>query len=80
MAFRIEETFRVEAPLDRVWRYIIDPHRVVRSLPGAELTGEEGDRKRYLGRVRVRSGGDGAATTPGARSSPRWTRASAASD
>jgi uncharacterized protein len=55
MAFRIEETFRVEAPLDRVWRYIIDPHRVVRCLPGAELTGEEGERT-YLGRVKVKVG------------------------
>ena len=55
MAFRIEETFRVEAPLDRVWPYIIDPHRVVRCLPGAELTGEEGERT-YLGRVKVKVG------------------------
>jgi carbon monoxide dehydrogenase subunit G len=55
MAFRIEETFRVDAPLDRVWRYIIDPHRVVRCLPGAELTGEDGERT-YLGRVKVRVG------------------------
>ena len=55
MAFRIEETFRVEAPLDRVWRYIIDPNRVVRCLPGAELTGEEGERT-YLGRVKVKVG------------------------
>jgi hypothetical protein len=55
MGFRIEETFRVEAPLDRVWRYIIDPHRVVRCLPGAELTGEEAERT-YLGRVKVKVG------------------------
>lgn len=52
---RIEETFRVEAPLERVWRYIIDPHRVVRCLPGAELTGEEAERT-YLGRVKVKVG------------------------
>ena len=55
MALRIEETFRVDAPLDRVWTYVIDPHRVVRCLPGAELTGEEGDRT-YLGRVKVKVG------------------------
>ena len=55
MAFRIEETFRIDAPLDRVWRYIIDPHRVVSCLPGAELTGDEGERT-YLGRVRVKVG------------------------
>jgi len=55
MAFRIEETFRVEAPVERVWQYIIDPYRVVRCLPGAELTGEESDRT-YLGRVKVKVG------------------------
>ena len=55
MGFRIEETIRVEAPLDRVWRYIIDPYRVVRCLPGAELTGEEAERT-YLGRVKVKVG------------------------
>ena len=55
MAFRIEETFRVEAPIERVWRYIIDPYRVVRCLPGAELTGEDSDRT-YLGRVKVKVG------------------------
>ena len=55
MAIRIEETFRVEAPVDRVWRYIVDPHRVVRCLPGAELTGEEAERT-YLGRVKVKVG------------------------
>ena len=55
MAFRIEETFRVEAPIERVWRYIIDPYSVVRCLPGAELTGKESDRT-YLGRVKVKVG------------------------
>ena len=55
MGFRIEETIRVGAPLDRVWRYIIDPHRVVSCLPGAELTGDEGERT-YLGRVKVKVG------------------------
>lgn len=55
MAFRIEEAFRVEAPIERVWQYIIDPYRVVRCLPGAELTGEESDRT-YLGRVKVKVG------------------------
>lgn len=55
MPFRVEETFRVEAPIDRVWRYIIDPHRVVRCLPGAELTGDAGERT-YLGRVKVTVG------------------------
>jgi uncharacterized protein YndB with AHSA1/START domain len=29
MAFRFEETFQVQAPIDRVWRYLTDPRRVV---------------------------------------------------
>ena len=55
MAFKIEERFQVRAPVDRVWRYLTDPRQVVHCLPGAELTGEEGDRT-YLGRVKVKVG------------------------
>jgi uncharacterized protein len=52
---RIEETFRVGAPVDRVWRWLVDPRQVVTCLPGAELTEEQGDRT-YLGRVKVKVG------------------------
>jgi carbon monoxide dehydrogenase subunit G len=55
MAFRIGESFRVEAPLEQVWRYVVDPHRVVRCMPGAELTSQEGERA-YVGRVKVKVG------------------------
>ena len=55
MAFGIKETFRVGAPVDRVWRYLVDPKQVVTCLPGAELTGEEGERV-YTGRVKVKVG------------------------
>lgn len=55
MAFGIKETFRVQAPVDRVWRYLVDPKQVVKCLPGAELTGEEGERV-YLGKVKVKVG------------------------
>ncbi len=37
MAFKIEERFEVQAPVERVWKYLIDPERVVECLPGAEL-------------------------------------------
>ena len=37
MAFKIEERFEVKAPAERVWKYLIDPERVVHCLPGAEL-------------------------------------------
>ncbi|MDQ3949544.1 MAG: SRPBCC family protein, partial [Gemmatimonadota bacterium] len=55
MGFAIKETFRVQAPLDRVWRYLVDPTQVVNCLPGAELTGDEGERV-YLGKVKVKVG------------------------
>lgn len=55
MAFGIKETFRVQAPVDRVWRYLVDPKQVVSCLPGAELTGDEGERV-YLGKVKVKVG------------------------
>jgi carbon monoxide dehydrogenase subunit G len=55
VGFRIEETFVVKAPVDRVWQYVIDPHQVVTCLPGAELTGDEGERV-YTGKVKVKVG------------------------
>jgi uncharacterized protein len=55
MAFKIEETFQVQAPVDRVWRYLIDPRQVVDCLPGAELT-EAQDDQTFLGKVKVKVG------------------------
>lgn len=55
MAFGIKETFRVQAPVDRVWRYLVDPKQVVNCLPGAELTADEGERV-YSGKVKVKVG------------------------
>jgi carbon monoxide dehydrogenase subunit G len=55
VGFAIKETFRVQAPVDRVWRYLVDPKQVVNCLPGAELTGDEGERV-YLGKVKVKVG------------------------
>lgn len=40
---KIEETFRVRAPIDRVWGFITDPGRVARCIPGCsdvEVLGE----------------------------------------
>jgi uncharacterized protein len=55
MAIKIEETFQVRAPVDRVWRWLVDPRQVVTCLPGAELTGQEGETT-WLGRVKVKVG------------------------
>ncbi|HKW49310.1 MAG TPA: SRPBCC family protein [Gemmatimonadaceae bacterium] len=55
MSLHIEETFELHAPVERTWRYLVDPRQVVNCLPGAELT-EVQDAETYLGRVRVKVG------------------------
>jgi carbon monoxide dehydrogenase subunit G len=55
MSLRIEETFQLQAPIDRVWSYLSDPRQVVRCLPGAELTSVESETA-FLGRVKVKVG------------------------
>ena len=55
MAFKIEERFEVQAPVERVWKYLIDPARVVQCLPGAELL-ESQDEQTFLGAIKVKVG------------------------
>jgi carbon monoxide dehydrogenase subunit G len=55
MSLKIEETFRLEAPIDRVWDYLSDPRQVVNCLPGAELTSIENETT-FLGKVKVKVG------------------------
>ena len=55
MAFKIEERFEVQAPVERVWKYLIDAQRVVHCLPGAELL-EQQDERTFLGAIKVKVG------------------------
>jgi hypothetical protein len=55
MAIAIKEAFSVDAPVARVWRFLTTPQEVVQCIPGAELTGELGERQ-YAGRVKVKVG------------------------
>ncbi len=55
MAIAIKETFVVQAPIDRVWRFVMDPKMVVTCMPGAELE-EVVDEKTFLGKVSVKVG------------------------
>ena len=55
MAFKIEQRFEVQAPVERVWQYLIDPKRVVHCLPGAELL-EQQDERTFLGAIKVKVG------------------------
>src|ERR1043166_2903987 len=55
MAIEIRETFQIHAPIDAVWRFVIDPQTVVTCLPGAQLD-EVVDGRTFLGNVKVKVG------------------------
>jgi uncharacterized protein len=52
---KLEHSFQVAAPLDRVWDALIDVERVAPCLPGAEVT-EAGEDGTYRGTFSVRLG------------------------
>jgi uncharacterized protein len=52
---KLEHSFKVQAPLGRVWEALIDVERVAPCLPGAEIT-EAGDDGSYRGTFSVRLG------------------------
>lgn len=51
----INSDFEVTAPIEQVWRYLLDVPRMAPNLPGTELT-EVIDQDNYRGRVSVRLG------------------------
>ncbi len=55
MAIEIRETFQVEAPIDAVWRFVMDPQQVVTCMPGAALD-QVVDDHTFLGTVKVKVG------------------------
>ncbi|MEJ7817806.1 MAG: SRPBCC family protein [Thermoleophilaceae bacterium] len=52
---KLEQSFIVHAPIDRVWEALIDVERVAPCLPGAEIT-EASDDGRYRGSFTVKLG------------------------
>ena len=52
---KLQQSFDVRAPLDRVWETLIDIERVAPCLPGAEIT-EAGEDGTYRGTFSVRLG------------------------
>ena len=55
MALRIEKTFQVSAPIEKVWSLLSDPTKVASCVPGAQIT-EKIDDKTYQGSIRVKVG------------------------
>ena len=55
MAIDIQETFSVKAPIDLVWRFLLDPQQVAPCMPGAELD-EVIDDRTFHGNVKIKVG------------------------
>lgn len=55
MALRIEKTFQVSQPIEKVWSLLSDPAKVATCVPGAQIT-EKVDDKTYKGSISVKVG------------------------
>ena len=55
MAIKVEKTFRVDEPVEKVWAFLSDPRKVGTCVPGAEIT-EQVDEKTYKGAIKVKVG------------------------
>jgi hypothetical protein len=55
MTTTIDKTFQVNEPIDKVWDYLSDPHKIVTCVPGASLT-EQIDDNNYKGEVTLKFG------------------------
>ena len=55
MAIKIEKTFQVQEPLDRVWKFLSDPRKVAGCIPGTQIT-EAVDDRTYKGLIKVQVG------------------------
>ena len=51
---KIANEFTISAPVDEAWKVLSDLEQVVPLMPGAQLTGRDGDD--YLGKVKVKVG------------------------
>ncbi len=55
MAIEIRETFEVEAPVDEVWRFLLDPENIVGCMPGLSLL-EVVDDRNFVGKAKIKLG------------------------
>jgi len=55
MALKIEKTFVVQEPVEKVWALLSDPRQVASCVPGAQIT-EQVDDKTYRGAIKMKVG------------------------
>lgn len=55
MAIKIEKTFRVDEPVEKVWAFLSDPKKVGVCVPGAQIT-EQVDERTFKGAIKVKVG------------------------
>ena len=55
MKTTLNKQFHIEEPIDVVWGYLIDPHKIVTCVPGASLT-EQIDDTNYKGEMTLKFG------------------------
>ena len=55
MAVKIEKTFQVNEPIEKVWSFLSDPRKVGMCVPGAQIT-EQVDERTYKGAIKVKVG------------------------
>jgi uncharacterized protein len=55
MAIKIEKSFQVHEPVEKVWEFLSDPRKVVTCVPGAQIT-EQVDERTYKGAISVKVG------------------------
>ncbi len=55
MAIEIKETFQVSAPIDEVWRFMINPENVAACMPGASIA-EILDERSFVGNIKLKVG------------------------
>jgi carbon monoxide dehydrogenase subunit G len=55
MAVKIEKTFRVDEPVEKVWAFLKDPKKVGVCVPGAQIA-EQVDERTYKGAIKVKVG------------------------
>ncbi len=55
MAIELKEVFQVAAPIDEVWKFLMDPQRMIVCLPGASVS-EIIDESQFVGTVKLKIG------------------------